>query len=101
MRARSSRARKPGARVLQMGAGFIGCIIMEALAARGVQLTVVEMGDRMVPRMMGQGAGGMIKRWGEAKGVTRLHVDARRGDRAAPRRSRVDCPAASTCEPTW
>jgi NAD(P)H-nitrite reductase large subunit len=28
---------KPGARVLQMGAGFIGCIIMEALAARGVQ----------------------------------------------------------------
>jgi NADPH-dependent 2,4-dienoyl-CoA reductase/sulfur reductase-like enzyme len=38
-----------GARVLQMGAGFIGCIIMEALAARGVQLSVVEMGDRMVP----------------------------------------------------
>jgi NAD(P)H-nitrite reductase large subunit len=27
-----------GARVLQMGAGFIGCIIMEALAARGVQV---------------------------------------------------------------
>jgi len=60
---------KPGARVLQMGAGFIGCIIMEALAARGVALTVVEMGDRMVPRMMGAGAGGMIKRWVESKGV--------------------------------
>ncbi|MCU0813812.1 MAG: FAD-dependent oxidoreductase [Burkholderiaceae bacterium] len=58
-----------GARVLQMGAGFIGCIIMEALAARGVQLTVVEMGDRMVPRMMGPTAGGMIKDWCEAKGV--------------------------------
>jgi len=29
---------KPGARVIQMGAGFIGCIIMEALAARGVDL---------------------------------------------------------------
>jgi NADPH-dependent 2,4-dienoyl-CoA reductase/sulfur reductase-like enzyme len=52
-----------------MGAGFIGCIIMEALAARGVQLTVVEMGDRMVPRMMGPTAGGMIKDWCEAKGV--------------------------------
>ena len=25
----------PGARVLQLGAGFIGCIIMEALSARG------------------------------------------------------------------
>jgi NADPH-dependent 2,4-dienoyl-CoA reductase/sulfur reductase-like enzyme len=33
----------PGARVIQMGAGFIGCIIMEALAARGVKLSVVEM----------------------------------------------------------
>jgi NAD(P)H-nitrite reductase large subunit len=60
---------KPGARVLQMGAGFIGCIIMEALASRGVKLSVVEMGDRMVPRMMGPVAGGMIRDWCEAKGV--------------------------------
>jgi NAD(P)H-nitrite reductase large subunit len=60
---------QPKARVLQMGAGFIGCIILEALAARGVKLTVVEMGDRMVPRMMGPTAGGMIKDWCEAKGV--------------------------------
>ncbi len=60
---------KPGAKVVQMGAGFIGCIIMEALAARGVELTVVEMGDRMVPRMMGPSAGGMIKAWCQKKGV--------------------------------
>jgi len=58
-----------GARVLQMGAGFIGCIIMESLAARGPQLTVVEMGDRMVPRMMDEVAGAMIQRWCETKGV--------------------------------
>jgi NAD(P)H-nitrite reductase large subunit len=58
-----------GARVLQLGAGFIGCIIMEALASRGVHLSVVEMGDRMVPRMMGPTAGGMIRDWCEAKGV--------------------------------
>ena len=58
-----------GKRVLQMGAGFIGCIIMESLAARGVKLSVVEMGDRMVPRMMGPTAGGMIKDWCEKKGV--------------------------------
>jgi NAD(P)H-nitrite reductase large subunit len=79
-----------GARVLQMGAGFIGCIIMEALAARGVQLTVVEMGDRMVPRMMGPTAGGMIKDWCVAKGVT-VHtgtrVEAIEGD--APMRVRL------------
>jgi NAD(P)H-nitrite reductase large subunit len=65
-----------GARVLQMGAGFIGCIIMESLAARGVQLSVVEMGDRMVPRMMGPTAGGMIKAWCEKKGV-RVFTGAR------------------------
>jgi NADPH-dependent 2,4-dienoyl-CoA reductase/sulfur reductase-like enzyme len=56
-------------RVLQLGAGFIGCIIMEALAARGVKLSVVEMGDRMVPRMMGPTAGGMIRDWVQSKGV--------------------------------
>ena len=60
---------QPGARVLQLGAGFIGCIIMEALAARGVHLSVVEMGDRMVPRMMGPVAGGMIRDWVESKGI--------------------------------
>jgi NADPH-dependent 2,4-dienoyl-CoA reductase/sulfur reductase-like enzyme len=67
-RAIQAKATK-GQRVLQMGAGFIGCIIMESLAARGVELTVVEMGDRMVPRMMGPTAGGMIKDWCEKKGV--------------------------------
>lgn len=69
----------PGSRVLQMGAGFIGCIILEALASRGVDLTVVEMGDRMVPRMMTTVAGGMIKKWVEEKGVqvhTNTKVDA-------------------------
>jgi NAD(P)H-nitrite reductase large subunit len=65
---------KPGSRVLQMGAGFIGCIIMEALASRidatkTGKLSVVEMGDRMVPRMMGPAAGGMIKTWCQSKGV--------------------------------
>jgi NADPH-dependent 2,4-dienoyl-CoA reductase/sulfur reductase-like enzyme len=65
---------KPGSRVLQMGAGFIGCIIMEALAARveshkAGKLSIVEMGDRMVPRMMGPAAGGMIKSWVQSKGV--------------------------------
>ena len=69
-------AATPGARVLQLGAGFIGCIIMEALAARGVKLSVVEMGDRMVPRMMGPTAGGMIRQWCEAKGVS-VHTGAK------------------------
>ena len=59
-----------GSDVVLMGAGFIGCIILEALALRGVNLTVIEMEDRMVPRMMNQTAGGLIKKWCEEKGVT-------------------------------
>jgi NAD(P)H-nitrite reductase large subunit len=58
-----------GSRVVLMGAGFIGCIVLEALAARGVRLSVIEMADRMVPRMMDGTGGDMIKRWCETKGV--------------------------------
>jgi pyruvate/2-oxoglutarate dehydrogenase complex dihydrolipoamide dehydrogenase (E3) component len=60
---------RPGAWVLQLAAGFIGCTIMEALVRRAVQLTVVEMGDRMVPRMMTPEAGAMIKRRVKTQGV--------------------------------
>lgn len=61
---------QPGARVVLMGAGFIGCIILEALASREVALTVVEMENRMVPRMMNDVAGTLIKQWCESKGVS-------------------------------
>jgi NAD(P)H-nitrite reductase large subunit len=71
-----ARLARPGIRVLQMGAGFVGCIIMEALAKRGVQLTVVEMGNRMVPRMMTECAGTMIRKWVEKKGV-KVYTDTR------------------------
>ncbi|WP_126444579.1 NAD(P)/FAD-dependent oxidoreductase [Sulfuricystis multivorans] len=60
---------QPGSRVVQLGAGFIGCIILEALATRDVELTIVEMGDRMVPRMMTLIAGAMIERWVKSKGI--------------------------------
>lgn len=71
-----ARLAKPGACVLQIGAGFVGCIIMEALAKRGVHLTVVEMGNRMVPRMMTEVAGTMIGKWVEKKGV-KVYTDTR------------------------
>ncbi len=65
-----------GSNVLLMGAGFIGCIILEALASRAVNLTVVEMDDRMVPRMMDQNSGNLIKKWCQEKGVT-VHTSTR------------------------
>lgn len=58
--------------VVLIGAGFIGCIILEALVQRGVQLTVVEREDRMVARMLDATAGGLLKRWCERKGVAVL-----------------------------
>ena len=67
---RIAAAATSGSKVVLMGAGFIGCIVLEALAARGVDLTVVEMEDRMLPRMMDEIGGAMIARWCESKGVT-------------------------------
>lgn len=64
-----ARRASKGAAVVLMGAGFIGCIVLEALALRGVELTVIEMGDRMVPRMLDQTAGNLLKQWCQAKGV--------------------------------
>lgn len=61
-----------GSEVVLMGAGFIGCIILESLVERGVKLTVVEAEDRMVPRMMNQIGGTMIKDWCLSKGINVL-----------------------------
>jgi NADPH-dependent 2,4-dienoyl-CoA reductase/sulfur reductase-like enzyme len=61
---------KPGARVVLMGAGFIGCIVLQALAARGLEVTVVEMAERMLPRMMDETGGEMIARWCQSRGVS-------------------------------
>ena len=61
---------KAGSNVVLMGAGFIGCIILESLVERGVNLTVVEAEDRMISKMMDATGGEMLKRWIEEKGVT-------------------------------
>ena len=58
-----------GANVVLIGAGFIGCIILEALVRRGVKLSVVEMGNRMVPRMLNDKAGGLLNTWCVNKGI--------------------------------
>ncbi len=68
-RAIAGHARK-GSNVVLMGAGFIGCIILESLLRRGVNLTVVEVEDRMVPRMLDEVAGDMLRRWSEQAGAT-------------------------------
>ncbi len=60
---------QPGANVVLIGAGFIGCIILEALVKRGIKLSVVETGNRMVPRMLNEKAGGLLEKWCIEKGL--------------------------------
>ncbi len=61
---------KSGSDVVLLGAGFVACIIMQALVSRGVNLTVVAgPSGRMVRSMMDETAGGMIRKWCQAKGV--------------------------------
>lgn len=77
---------EPDQRIVLIGAGFIGCIILEALAASGAEVHIVEMENRMVPRMMNETAGGMIRHWCENRGIkvhtsTRVESIDRSGDR--------------------
>jgi NAD(P)H-nitrite reductase large subunit len=60
---------RPGTRLVQMGAGFVGCIIMEGLLSRGVDLTILVRSGYMVRRMMNPTASGLLRRWCEARGV--------------------------------
>ncbi len=60
---------QPGANVVLIGAGFIGCIILESLVKRGIRLTVIETGNRMVPRMLNDKAGGLLEKWCVEKGI--------------------------------
>jgi NADPH-dependent 2,4-dienoyl-CoA reductase/sulfur reductase-like enzyme len=66
---RIAKRMAPGKRVVLMGAGFIGCIVLQALAERDLKVTVVEMAERMLPRMMDETGGEMIARWCESRGV--------------------------------
>ncbi|VFM98462.1 MAG: Pyridine nucleotide-disulphide oxidoreductase [Candidatus Kentron sp. G] len=61
---------KPGSRVVLIGAGFIGCIIMGALLERGATLTVLELEERMLARTMDEVGAAMLERWCAEKGVT-------------------------------
>ena len=89
---------REGARVVLMGAGFIGCIVLEALAARKVELTVVEMAPRMLARMMDETGGEMIERWCEGRGVKVLTGTRVEGIERAGEGLRLDLGAAGALE---
>ncbi len=58
-----------GSNVVLVGAGFISTTIVEALVDCGAKLTIVEMEDRLIPRMMGKDGSDIIRKWCENKDV--------------------------------
>ncbi len=68
--ARTALAGLPeGAEVCLVGAGFIGCIILNALHKRGCLVRVVEIAPQILPRMLDARAAALAERWLADRGV--------------------------------
>ncbi|MDH5753199.1 MAG: FAD-dependent oxidoreductase [Deltaproteobacteria bacterium] len=61
-----------GLHVVLIGAGFIGTIVLDAIAMRKARITVIEAEQRMLPRMINEAGGQIIRNWCEGKGVNVL-----------------------------
>jgi NAD(P)H-nitrite reductase large subunit len=57
------QATTPQSKILFVGAGFIGFIILNALHKRGNKLAVVEMESHVLPRMLNARAAGLVESW--------------------------------------
>ncbi len=57
-------------RVVLIGAGFVGCIVLNAMYKRGWELTVVERDGHLLPRMLDAEAAALVERWLGERGVT-------------------------------
>jgi 3-phenylpropionate/trans-cinnamate dioxygenase ferredoxin reductase component len=64
------RALIPGARVLIMGAGFIGCEVAATAIARGCDVSVVALDPEPMIQPLGAELGAAMRRRHEAQGVT-------------------------------
>ncbi|MAV36662.1 MAG: hypothetical protein CMJ59_14545 [Planctomycetaceae bacterium] len=62
-------------RVLMIGAGFIGFIMLNAMHKRGWQLSVVERESHVLPRMLDSEAAGIVQSWLTSRGID-LHCGA-------------------------
>ncbi|MDA0659114.1 MAG: FAD-dependent oxidoreductase [Planctomycetota bacterium] len=54
---------KPQPRVVMIGAGFIGFIVLNAMYKRGWSLTVIEREKHVLPRMLNAASASMVKQW--------------------------------------
>jgi len=56
--------------IVFIGAGFIGFIVLNAMYKRGWKLHVVEIADRVLPRMLDADSARLVEAWLEKKGVS-------------------------------
>jgi NAD(P)H-nitrite reductase large subunit len=61
-------------RVVLVGAGFIGFIVLNAMYKRGWELAVVERESQVLPRMLDRSAATMVEKWLESREVA-VHCD--------------------------
>lgn len=71
----AATAGKSKPRVVLIGAGFIGFIVLNAMYKRGWDLSVVEREDHVLPRMLNSDAAALVEDWLSSKGVA-LHTGA-------------------------
>lgn len=64
-----SAGKSANPRVLMVGAGFIGLIMLNAMHKRGWQLTVVERESHVLPRMLDADSATIVGSWLGSKGV--------------------------------
>jgi len=75
-RAILSRIKGKKAKVVFVGAGFIGFIVLNALAKVGCELQVVEVEPQILPRMLDRRSALLATKWLEKKGIA-CHVGFR------------------------
>jgi NAD(P)H-nitrite reductase large subunit len=63
----------PRPRVVLVGAGFVGFIVLGAMFKRGWQLSVVEREAQVLPRMLDAGAADLVQAWLASRDV-RIHT---------------------------
>ncbi len=71
-----SRTQGKKARVVFIGAGFIGLIVLNALAKVGCELAVVEVEPQILPRMLDRRSAELATKWLQQKGIA-CHVGVR------------------------
>ncbi len=60
-------------RIVMIGAGFIGFIMLNAMYKRGWQLTVIEREPHVLPKMLDDGAAELVESWLQQKNIAVHH----------------------------